>query len=246
MELSILGSSSYGNCYILQNENEALIIEAGINFTEVKKALDFNLSKVVGCIISHEHGDHSKYVNDFLNARIKVYASAGTVGKLNTKSSIPPLPLEAGNKLKLGNFTILPFDVMHDCAEPFGFVIKHEETGNILFVTDSYYVPVNVPNLSNILIEANYCDEILERNFREGKTIAKLRDRTIESHMSIKTCKEALLANDLSKVNNIVLIHLSDRNSHAEEFRQTIYRSTGKAVYVADKGMKLNFNKSPF
>ena len=45
MELKVLGSSSSGNCYILDNGSEALIIEAGIRFMEVKKALDFNISK---------------------------------------------------------------------------------------------------------------------------------------------------------------------------------------------------------
>ncbi|MEB3374489.1 hypothetical protein SFC43_18645 [Bacteroides sp. CR5/BHMF/2] len=48
MKLIVLGSSSSGNCYILDNGTESLIIEAGIRFQEVKKALDFNLRKVVG------------------------------------------------------------------------------------------------------------------------------------------------------------------------------------------------------
>lgn len=55
MYLKCLGSSSSGNCYILENENEALIIEAGINLSEVKKALNFNISKIRGVLISHEH-----------------------------------------------------------------------------------------------------------------------------------------------------------------------------------------------
>ena len=55
MYLTCLGSSSNGNCYILQNEDEALILEAGMPFKEVKKALDFNISKVRGVCISHEH-----------------------------------------------------------------------------------------------------------------------------------------------------------------------------------------------
>lgn len=55
MKLKVLGSSSKGNSYILEAENEALILEAGINFNEVKKALDFNISKIRGVCISHEH-----------------------------------------------------------------------------------------------------------------------------------------------------------------------------------------------
>ena len=62
MKLKVLGSNSAGNCYILENDKEALIVEAGIDFRNVKKALGFNLSKVSGAIITHQHGDHSKYV----------------------------------------------------------------------------------------------------------------------------------------------------------------------------------------
>ena len=64
MKLKILGSSSSGNCYILDNGNEALIIEAGIKLLDVKKALGWNIRKVVGCLITHQHNDHSKYIKN--------------------------------------------------------------------------------------------------------------------------------------------------------------------------------------
>jgi phosphoribosyl 1,2-cyclic phosphodiesterase len=249
MELTVLSSSSRGNCYILQNDNEALVIEAGVSLLEVKKAVDFNISKIVGVIVSHEHGDHSKYVKEFLAARIKVWASKGTWDKCSQnieRGGWLPWLLESGVKQKIGGFTILPFDVKHDAAEPQGFLIKHEEIGTMLFVTDSYYVPYNFEGLTNILIECNYRMDLLTANIAAGRIPAALRDRTLQSHMSYDTCLEALQANDLSKVNNIVLIHLSDGNSNADEFREGIHRATGKQVHVADKGMKIQFNKTPF
>ena len=39
MKLNVLGSDSNGNCYILQTDTEALIIEAGVRMPDVKKAL---------------------------------------------------------------------------------------------------------------------------------------------------------------------------------------------------------------
>ena len=95
-------------------------------------------------------------------------------------------------------------------------------------------------------IECNYRHDLLENHITAGRIPAALLDRTLESHMSFDTCKEALLVNDLSKVNNIVLIHLSDGNSNAEEFRNDIHKATGKTVWVADKGMSIKFNKTPF
>ncbi len=55
MNLICLGSSSSGNCYLLENETECLILECGIKFAEIKKALDFNVSKIQGVVVSHQH-----------------------------------------------------------------------------------------------------------------------------------------------------------------------------------------------
>jgi phosphoribosyl 1,2-cyclic phosphodiesterase len=246
MELHILGSSSKGNCYIIQNETEALVIECGVSFKEVKYALDFNISKVVGALVSHEHGDHAKYINDFLDARINVFMSAGTNSKLSLKSKFLPFLLTDMKKIKIGNFSVIPFKVKHDAKEPFGFLINHPETGNVLFATDTYFLPNRFANLNNVLIEANYRMDLLKRNIEAGRVPSILRDRTLQSHMSFETCKEALLANDLSQVNNIILIHLSDGNSNADEFRQDMFEATGKTIHIADSGMIIPFNKTPF
>lgn len=56
MFLHILNSGSQGNGYIVGDEKEQLIIEVGMPFKEVEKALNFNLSGARGVLISHEHG----------------------------------------------------------------------------------------------------------------------------------------------------------------------------------------------
>jgi len=246
MELICLGSSSRGNCYILSNDTEALVIECGVSLKEVKKAVDFDIKKIVCALCTHEHLDHSKYVGDFLNARIPVLMSNGTKNKLNLKSGIVPTVINDGTKLNYGNFTILSFDVKHDAEQPIGFIIKHEEMGVTLFVTDSYFVPYTFANLNNIIIEANYETKLLKRNIEAGKIPPSHYNRLLESHMSLDTCLEALQANDLRKVNNIVLIHLSDGNSNAEEFMEAAHKATGKTVTIADKGIKIKLNKTPF
>ena len=57
MMFSVIGSGSKGNGYILHNDNEALVIECGVPFMEYKKALNFNIAKIKGCIVSHKHLD---------------------------------------------------------------------------------------------------------------------------------------------------------------------------------------------
>jgi phosphoribosyl 1,2-cyclic phosphodiesterase len=246
MKLKILGSSSAGNCYILENESEALVLEAGVRFDEVKRALDFNIAKVVGCLISHEHNDHAGELGQFIAHAIPCYASLGTIeAKGYGFGHILQVIQAVSAPYEIGSFKVLVFHTRHDAAEPLGFFINHPETGNVLFATDTFYLPRLFSGLSNILIEANYRTDILEENARSGRISEARRNRTLQSHMSYETCLEALLANDLSKVNNIVLIHLSNDNSNAVEFQEGIRKATCKTTRVADKGMVLNFNKTP-
>ena len=143
------------------------------------------------------------------------------------------------------SYTIVRLD-SHDANEPFGFLIANPECGTVLFATDTYYLQYTFDGLNNIMLECNYRQDILDANVEAGLLPAKLRARTMKSHCSFDTCKEILLANDLSQVHNIVLIHLSDGNANAKEFKDGIQEATHKTVSVAIPGMKINFNKSPF
>lgn len=246
MVLKVIGSSSAGNAYILENNSTALLIECGVRFDLIKKALRFNIRKPIGCLISHEHKDHCKYVNDVMAAGINVYATEKTFKAMaiNTNHYRAGI-VKDGRKLTLGEFTVLPFNIIHDAAEPVGFMIKHAETGNVLFLTDSIYAPYKFRNLHNVIVEANYCQTIIDNKMAEGAN-KFVRDRVIQSHLSIQTCKELLQANDLSQVNNIVLIHLSDNNSDAARFKREVQEVTGKTVHIADAGMEIPFNRTPF
>ena len=246
MELKILGSSSAGNCYVFDNGKEALVVECGVAFGKVKESVDFDISRIVGALVSHEHGDHAKMVNKFTESRIPVYMSNGTANKMELGNNKLVVGMDEHKVVYMGSFKVYPFQTQHDAAEPFGFLIYHEEMGTVLFATDTYYLAYKFDGLNNIMLECNYKLEILEANIEAGKIPARLRDRTIKSHCSLETCKEILNANDLSLVNNIVLIHLSDGNSDANEFKRVIQRETGKNIHIAQGGMIIEFNKTPF
>jgi phosphoribosyl 1,2-cyclic phosphodiesterase len=245
MVLKIISSSSAGNCYLLCAANETLILECGVKIKQIKQALDFDLSKAVGVLITHEHQDHCKAVRDVIGLGLDVYASAGTIQSFKM-NSYRLHTLEAEKTIKLGEFKIKAFDAVHDCREPYNFLIEHPECGRIVFITDSFYCHYTFPGLHNILIEANYSQEILDRKVSEGVSSEFLRNRVLQSHMNLDTCKEFLEANDLRSVNNIVLIHLSDSNSDAAVFKKEIEQLTSKTVHVAGNNMSIPFNKTPF
>ena len=246
MDLKVLGSSSKGNCYLLDNGKEALMIECGIAFKNVQKAVDFDISRIAGCIISHEHGDHAKHVVKCLDARIPCYMSAGTRNALGLASHPLAHAMDEQVLNVIGNFGVIPFATEHDAAQPFGFLICHKEMGTVLFATDTYYLQYTFDGLNNILIECNYRQDILDANVINGVVNPAQRNRTMQSHMSLDTCIETLMANNLDDVNNIVLIHLSNTNSDAQYFKQMVTRATGRNVEIAAPGLVIPFNKHEF
>lgn len=244
MKLKCLGSGSSGNCYILtSSKGDSLIIEAGVKFIEVKKALNFNLRNVVGCVVSHEHGDHAKYLSDVLSCGIKVLGLKEAFK--NVKQKVFCVEVEPLHGYKIGSFKVFTIPVCHD-VPCIGFVIEHEEMGKLLFITDTMMLEYKIPNLNHIMIEANYSDEILQENIESGLLPAFMKDRLLHSHMELKTTAQVLKANDLSNVNEVVLLHLSGRNSNAEQFLQYIEKNAGKPVFIANSRLEINLDKEPF
>ena len=244
MRLEIIGSGSKGNCYLLHNDEECLMLEAGVPTKEALKVINWSTSKVKGCLVTHEHKDHSKFVKDILDYAVDVYATAGTCQAMESwsKSKVGKvIPIKG--LLKLGNFQIKAFNTIHDAADPCGFLIKHPEIGVMLFATDTQYVPCRFKGLTNILIECNYADDLLAARTDIPGT---LKARIQESHMSVDTCGNMLKCMDLSEVNNIVLIHISEGDGNPEAFRTQIAELTHKNVIAAASGMSLDFNKTPF
>lgn len=200
--------------------------------------------KYGACVLHTNIFDHAKHANEFMKYGIDTFCSQGTATKLNNCHRLKVV--NAGEIFHAGNFKILPFDVVHDAAQPFGYLIQHEESGNILFLTDTFYSEFTFPGLNNIILEVNYDLNILEENIQSGRLHPSIKNRIVTSHMSLQTAKVLLAANNLSRVNNIILIHLSDGNSHANNFQNEIEAATGKTVVVADAGTEVLINKTPF
>lgn len=244
MKLKCLGSSSSGNCYLLEAEKETLIIEAGIPFIDVKKALNFNLRKVAGCLISHRHNDHAKYLKDFLSSGIKVLALDDVFNSKDLRTKVfckEILPLHG---YIVGGFKVLALNVAHD-VPCLGFLIEHQEMGRLLFITDTMMLEYRLPNLNHIMIEANYSDQILTENIESGIVHVQMRDRLIHSHMELQTTKEVLRKNDLKAVQEVILLHLSNNNSDGEQFSQEVRESSGKPTYIARSGFEIDLDKIP-
>lgn len=246
MQLKVLGSSSKGNCYVMTNGSETLIIECGVNISDIKRAIGFSFASVAGVLLTHEHNDHAKSAHEVMAAGLTLYASAGTIRAIDAGTNHRAQVMTHGKLQSIGLFSVLPFKVEHDCAEPFGFMIHHPDCGNILFLTDTYFVRDTFKGLSHILIEANYCMNMVRQRMADGYMPDARAKRLMKSHMNLETCIKTLRANDLSQVRSITLIHLSDGNSNAEYFQKSVTAATGKPVTIADAGVVIDLSKKPF
>ena len=241
MTLHVLGTGSSGNCYLFKpSKGKYLIIDCGINFKEVKKAVDFDINSIGGCLQTHSHGDHSKFTIDFLNAGIDVYMSEQNQKEIKIDNH-RIINIKHNVKFKIDDFEVLPFKLNHNvfCL---GFLINHSESGLFVFMTDTYYSKYTFEGLNNIIVEANYSKKIIEHK----KENNLLGHSNYIHHFSLENCKDMLKANDLRQVNNIVLIHLSDSNSDEKQFQKEVYELTYKNVHVASNGMVISFYKTPF
>lgn len=232
IEFRTIASGSKGNAYLVDDGRSQLLLECGIKFRDIQVALNFKTSNLAGCLVSHEHKDHTKGLKDVLRAGIDVYASQGTIEQEGVKHHRLK-PIRAKEQFSIEDWIILPFDVEHDVKEPLGFLIANQEGEKLLFATDTFYVRYRFKGLTHIAVECNYSEDILDENITSGRIHKGMKNRLMRSHFSLENVKEFLLANDLSRVEEIHLLHLSDNNSDEQMFKREIQEITGKPVYVS-------------
>lgn len=238
MQLTVLGSNSSGNGYVLQNESEAIILECGCPLSDCLKALKFNTRKVAGVLTTHIHGDHFAYYQQY-RERFTLYMSRGTLNALALSNDYHLTPLEPLKTANIGNFKVMPFPVEHDAPEPFGYLIQHPDFGTLIFATDTYYIKYKFPNIDWMMIECNYIERILDENVKNGSVPAVVRSRVLKSHLSLRRCVDCIKANNHNNLKGVILLHLSPNNSNKKEMKEEVEKSCGKQVFIAEKNTSI-------
>lgn len=227
MKFEALASSSAGNAYIVSDRDTRILLECGVSHKKLQKLSGFSLSEFKACLISHEHKDHAKSVDELISRGMDVYMSQGTADALGT--DIATL-IEDMEQFNIGTLDIVPFAVFHDAKEPLGFLIKSRVDGDVLaFATDTVNLRYRFPGLNILAIEANYDKVILARC---EKLPEKVRHRIENAHMEIDTLCDYLRSLDLSVCREIHLLHLSDATSHEEKFIDKVKKAVPNNIKV--------------
>lgn len=238
MEFKPIASSSHGNAYLVIDGESRILLECGIPFKKLQEALEYSAQDLDGCLITHEHKDHAGHVKQLIKRGVPVYATAGTIEALELEGITPLLMIQdnsLGAPVRVGSFVVVPFRVMHDAADPVGYLLRDSGGEKLAFATDLMNINYRFPDVQEIAIEANFDDEILSRNTRIPDTVLK---RIRNSHMEIHKLCDYLSKIDLKSCTDIWLLHLSDASSNEQFFVDLVERTVPKevCVHVAPKG----------
>ncbi|MBQ9257219.1 MAG: MBL fold metallo-hydrolase [Acidaminococcaceae bacterium] len=234
LKVTAIASGSKGNAYLLDDGmGHKLLLECGVPFPKLLKALDFNLIQLSGCLLTHEHMDHSKAVKDILKHSVTVFASKGTGRALgiddhwNFKAATEMMEMRIDSA-----WTFVPLKAEHDAAEPFLYLIKSRfAKAHILFATDTYYIKYKMPEtITHICIECNYSMEHLNENIADGVVDASRKLRILHSHMNLSTLKDFFKQNRFPVLQEVYLIHMSNANAEESRMVKEIEELTGVPV----------------
>jgi phosphoribosyl 1,2-cyclic phosphodiesterase len=220
--IASLNSGSNGNCYYVGNENEAVLVDAGISCRETEKRMKrcgLNMEHVKAVFISHEHSDHIRGVETLVKKyQLPVYITEAT---LNNSRLSPPKELirtfTENQTIAIGQLQVTPFPKSHDAADPYSFMIEHDgiKTG---VITDIGYNCEQVIHYFSqchaVFLEANYDEQMLE----EGgyPFYLKKRIRSNKGHLSNDQSLELFQKHRAPHLKLLLLSHLSKQNNSPE------------------------------
>lgn len=252
MILKALGSSSSGNCFVLEFDMgedvkpASLMVECGFPYaTLVRKATKagVRISDLDGCLVTHCHKDHGAAAQDLAKRGVQIYATAGTLDAVGLTGTGWPMHYGVPVLITPG-LKAVAFEVSHDAPEPAGFVIKTaRETCVFAIDANRWLSDLSAIAPDYLVIEANYDQTLMAQeqfSLQRKATLTdmqrfKVNERIKRSHMSIERCLDQISRTDKSRLKATFLVHLSDRMSAPSLWKRQVSAMTGAPCYVARK-----------
>lgn len=216
-----LFSGSSGNCVYIENNDTAVLVDAGVSAKRITQALlqrDIDVSKIKAIFVTHEHIDHASGVRVFSTKnKIPVFATAGTFKGMEEKGflseKVDANVLEEETDIK--NIGVKHFATSHDTYESCGYTF---DLGNqkIAVCTDLGVITDEVDNAisgsSAVVLESNHDIKMLQNNSKYSFML-KRRILSEKGHLSNTACASQAVKLIESGTKRIVLAHLSKENN---------------------------------
>ncbi|HNR15845.1 MAG TPA: MBL fold metallo-hydrolase [Chitinophagaceae bacterium] len=227
--ITSLNSGSNANCYYVGNNNEAVLVDAGLSCRETErrmKQLELSMDKVKAVFISHEHTDHITGMSGLSKKyQLPVYITDSTLQNSN-------MPIEQhlirsfkqSGIISIGDLKVTPFKKSHDAADPHSFMITGNGV-NVGVITDIGYACKRVikcfSQCQAVFLESNYCDTML----RTGNYPYHLQKRisSDQGHLSNAQAMELFQRYRSDNLQLLILSHLS-KNNNKPELVEALFR----------------------
>ncbi len=217
--ITSLNSGSNGNCYYIGNDQEAVLIDAGISCRETErrmKRLGLNMDLVKAIFISHEHGDHIAGVTVLAKRyQLPVYITAPTL--MNGRIILEKEKIKtfiAHQPITIGSLAITAFPKFHDASDPHSFIISSGSVNVGVFTDLGVCCEQLVDHFRKChaaFLEANYDADMLEKGSYPYHL--KNRIRGGEGHLSNEQALQLFLKHRPSYMSHLLLAHLSKNNN---------------------------------
>ncbi len=236
-----LGSGSSGNAFVIEYQDEAMIIDQGFSRKELLKRMEcagFMPDKLSCALLTHEHSDHCRGSRVFCDTlSLPLYTTAQTARYLSQHGTLPKQvrAFEAGAEFTHGSFNIKSFSISHDAVDPVGFQIS---CGNVRIgiATDFGYAPENIRRelrgCDVLVLESNYDREMLMNSSRSIEL--KRRIFGMRGHLGNSDSVQLLpdLIGDNTKL--LLMAHISSECNTHELVRNNCL-SLLQQMNIADK-----------
>jgi len=236
--IASLNSGSNGNCYYVGNQQEAVLVDAGISCREIEKRmsrLGLSLKKVRAVFISHEHSDHIRGVAALSRKyQLPVYITFPTLAYSGlVLDSHLVVPFKHQEAVAIGDLTIIPFLKHHDATDPHSFVVSCNNI-NVGVFTDLGIVCEELTRhfrkCHAAFLEANY-DEAMLENGRYPYHL-KRRIRGGKGHLSNSQALKLFIDHRANCLTHLLLSHLSRDNNSPELVHQLFSNHAVKTKVV--------------
>lgn len=230
MEVHVLASGSDGNCIVIKNENDAIMIDAGLSGKTITSLMDRNgldADCIRGILLTHEHSDHVSGAG--IMARkldVPIYCNERTY-RMCDLGNVCYEKITTSVQFSIDGMNITPLPTSHNAIEPNAFkittsgkeVLVATDTGKL---TDPVEEALGTADVA--VLESNYDKRMLETG-----PYPPMLKRLVGSdigHLSNLDCAAALkrTMNDHRK---IFLAHLSRKNNTPDTARETVANILG-------------------
>lgn len=228
-----LASGSSGNCYFIGTASYGILIDAGVGVRSTRKflkgmGLDFH--HIQGVFITHDHIDHIKAVGTIGEKHhVPIYATKAVHEGINKsycvtqKLSSSQHFIDINQKIKVGEFVIQAFPVLHDASDSVGYSVEYRGK-TFTFATDLGYisdvVAEHLVKSDYLVLEANYDEDMLANGPYPSHLQQRIKSRT--GHLCNVQTAEFLANYYTDRWKYVFLCHLSKANNLPELAYTTI------------------------